>query len=157
MAGMPEPSSSPSLGFLLSDSARLMRRRFDQLARHLGMTRAQWQVLFHLARREGINQARLAELLDLEPITLCRQVDRMEEAGWVERRPDPNDRRARRLFMTEKARPMIAAMRGIADELYAEALAGMSADEVAELSRLLERVRANLAERRAETNDDAVA
>src|SRR3954463_13030008 len=95
-----------SLGFLISDTARLMRRRFDQKARHLGLTRAQWQVLAHLARNEGINQVGLAELLDVEPITLCRQIDRMEEGGWVVRRPDPGDRRARLLFMTEKARPV---------------------------------------------------
>ncbi|HEX6012301.1 MAG TPA: MarR family transcriptional regulator, partial [Geminicoccaceae bacterium] len=96
--------AAPTLGFLLSDAARLFRRRFDQKARPFGLTRAQWQVLARLARHEGINQAGLADLLDLEPITLCRQIDRMEEGGWVTRRPDPGDRRARLLFLTDKAR-----------------------------------------------------
>lgn len=135
-----------------------MRRRFDQKARHLGLTRAQWQVLAHLARNEGINQAGLADLLDLEPITVCRLVDRMEEGGWLERRPDPSDRRARRLFMTAKARPMIAALRELAEELYAEALVGLSAEQRGELVAMLDRIRANLADRRGEpTAVEAVA
>src|ERR1700722_9689780 len=93
-----------SFGFLLHDIARLMRKRFDQRARSLGLTRAQWQVLAHLARHEGINQAGLAEILEIEAITVGRLVDRMEEAGWVERRAHPSDRRARLLYMTAKAR-----------------------------------------------------
>src|SRR5207302_9486649 len=83
-----------SFGFLLHDIARLMRKRFDQRARNLNLTRAQWQVVAHLARHEGINQAGLAEIIEIEPITLGRLIDRMEEAGWVERRPNPSDRRA---------------------------------------------------------------
>ena len=138
--------AGPTLGFLLSDAARLFRRRFDQKARHLGLTRAQWQVLARLARHEGINQAGLADLLDLEPITLCRQIDRMEEGGWVTRRPDPGDRRARLLFLTDKARPMITRMRALAEEVYAEALAGLPREAQAQLISALEHVRANLAE-----------
>ena len=122
---MSDSAPAPSLGFLLSDAARLLRRRFDQKARHLGLTRAQWQVLAHLARNEGINQVGLAELLDVQPITLCLQIDRREEGGWVARRPDPGDRRARLLFMTEKARPVIVEMRALAEEIYAEALDGL--------------------------------
>jgi DNA-binding MarR family transcriptional regulator len=147
----------PTLGFLLSDAARLMRRRFDQKARHLGLTRAQWQVLAHLARNEGINQVGLAELLDVEPITLCRIADRMEEGGWLERRPDPGDRRARRLFMTAKARPMVAAMRALAEEIYEEALAGLPPARRSDLLATLDQVRANLAERRGEAAVDEVA
>jgi DNA-binding MarR family transcriptional regulator len=143
---MDEPALPISLGFLLSDSARLMRRHFDQRARGLGLTRAQWQVLAYLARHEGINQVGLADLLDLEPITLCRLVDRMEEGGWVTRRPDPGDRRARLLFMTEKAKPVIVQMRGLAEEIYAEAQAGMSEADKSQLICLLAHVRANLAE-----------
>ncbi|MFO1075354.1 MAG: MarR family transcriptional regulator [Geminicoccaceae bacterium] len=150
MPGMTMQPAAPSLGFLLNDSARLLRRRFDQKARHLGLTRAQWQVLAHLARHEGIRQVALADLLEIEPITLCRLVDRMEEGGWIERRADPDDRRARLLFMTAKAWPMIADMRALAEEIYAEALAGLSAEERAGLIRTLEHMRANLAELRAE-------
>jgi MarR family transcriptional regulator, transcriptional regulator for hemolysin len=136
-----------SLGFLINDTARLMRRRFDQRARHLGLTRAQWQVIAHLNRNEGINQAGLADLLDLEPITLCRTIDRMEEGGWVERRPDPKDRRARLLFLTERARPLLAEARGLAEEVYDEALAGLPAGTRAKLSEILTAMRANLAAR----------
>jgi MarR family transcriptional regulator for hemolysin len=138
-----------SLGFLISDTARLMRRRFDQRARHLGLTRAQWQVLAHLQRNEGINQIGLADLLDIEPITLCRTIDRMEEGGWVERRADPKDRRARLLFLTERARPFIAEMRALAEEIYAEALEGLPADTRQTLSEILTAMRTNLSARPA--------
>lgn len=140
----------PTLGFLIHDVARLMRRRFDQRARSLGLTRSQWQVLALLARNEGINQGGLADLLEIEPITLCRLLDRMEEGGWVERRPDPRDRRARLLFMTAKAHPMLAHMRGLADEIRAEALDGMTEAERAALTAGLERLRANLSDRPGE-------
>jgi MarR family transcriptional regulator, transcriptional regulator for hemolysin len=136
-----------SLGFLISDTARLLRRRFDQRARHLGLTRAQWQVLAHLHRNEGINQIGLADLLDVEAITLCRTIDRMEEGGWVERRPDPKDRRARLLFLTDRARPLIAKLRTLADELYEEALEGLPPHSRDALVEILVAMRANLAAR----------
>jgi MarR family transcriptional regulator, transcriptional regulator for hemolysin len=136
-----------SLGFLISDTARLLRRRFDQRARHLGLTRAQWQVLAHLHRNEGINQIGLADLLDIEAITLCRTIDRMEEGGWVERRPDPKDRRARLLFLTDRARPLIAKLRTLADELYEEALEGLPPRSRDALVEILVAMRANLAAR----------
>jgi MarR family transcriptional regulator, transcriptional regulator for hemolysin len=142
-------NSEQSIGFLISDTARLMRRRFDQRARHLGLTRAQWQVLAHLQRNEGINQIGLADLLDIEAITLCRTIDRMEEGGWVERRADPNDRRARLLFLTERARPFIADMRAIAEEIYAEALSGLPADTRQTLTEILTAMRTNLSARPA--------
>src|ERR1700730_6668327 len=93
-----------SFGFLVNDVARLFGRRFAHNGRRLGLTRAQCRTLGYLARNEGINQAGLADLLEIRPMTLVRQIDRMEEAGWIERRPDPADRRARRLVFTEKAR-----------------------------------------------------
>src|SRR5258706_7147782 len=92
-----------SFGFLLHDIARLMRKRFDQRARSLNLTRAQWQVLAHLARHEGINQAGLAEILEIEPITLRRLIDRIAESGSVERRTHPSDPRGRPLYLTAKA------------------------------------------------------
>jgi hypothetical protein len=78
-----------SFGFLVNDVARLFGRRFDHNGRRLGLTRAQCRTLGYLARNEGINQAGMAELLEIRPMTLVRQIDRMEEAGWIERRPDP--------------------------------------------------------------------
>jgi MarR family transcriptional regulator for hemolysin len=96
-----------SFGFLVNDVARLFGRRFTQNGKRLGLTRAQCRTIGYLARNEGINQAGLADLLEIRPMTLVRQIDRMEDAGWIERRPDPNDRRARRLYLTGKARPIL--------------------------------------------------
>ncbi|MCB1884912.1 MAG: MarR family transcriptional regulator [Geminicoccaceae bacterium] len=141
-------NDAPSLPFvfLLHDTARLLRRRFDHRARELGLTRAQWQALVILKRSEGINQAGLAELMEVEPITLCRLIDRMEEGGWVERRPDPHDRRARQLFMTEKAKPIVARMRVIAEAVQAEMLDGLDEAERAALEASLARLRTNLSD-----------
>ena len=136
-----------TFGFLLHDIARLMRKRFDQRARNLNLTRAQWQVLAHLARHEGINQAGLAEILEIEPITLGRLVDRMAESGWVERRPHPSDRRARQLYLTAQAEPVFARMRALADETREEALAGLSQDDRDRLTATLIDIRNNLSDR----------
>ena len=135
---------SDGFGFLLSDTSRLLRRRFDERARAFGATRTQWKALLGISRREGINQGALAELLEVEPITLCRLVDRMEESGLVERRRNPGDRRAWQLFLTDKAGPILSQMRIVADELTAQALDGLSADDVAAVSAALERIRDNL-------------
>lgn len=135
---------SDSIGFLISDVSRLLRRRFDERARALGATRTQWKALAHISRNEGLHQGGLAELLEVEPITLCRLVDRLEEAGMVERRRDPADRRAWRLFLTDKARPVLDRMRDIADELTEQTLAGVSPGQVAALTATLEHIRANL-------------
>src|SRR5579863_9225176 len=136
-----------SLGFLLHDIARLLRKKFDQRARALGLSRSQWQVLVHLSRHEGINQSGLAEILEIENITLARLIDRMEEAGWVERRPDRNDRRARLLFTTEKVAPVMEHVRAIAEELRNEALAGLPSGERERLLEMLVAVRGNLSDR----------
>ncbi|THD35765.1 MAG: MarR family transcriptional regulator [Sphingomonas sp.] len=135
---------SDSLGFLISDVSRLMRRRFDERARQLGATRAQWRTLTMLSRNEGINQGALAELLEVEPITLCRMIDRLEESGLVERRRDPGDRRAWQLFLTEKSTPMLADLRVTADELFEQVLIGMSESARDALSASLNLIRANL-------------
>jgi MarR family transcriptional regulator, transcriptional regulator for hemolysin len=136
-----------SFGFLLHDIARLMRKRFDQRARNLNLTRAQWQVLAHLARHEGINQAGLAEILEIEPITLGRLIDRMAESGWVERRPHPSDRRARQLYLTAQAEPVFERMRALGDETREEALAGLSQDDRERLTATLVEIRNNLSDR----------
>jgi DNA-binding MarR family transcriptional regulator len=146
-------ASDPSFGFLLHDIARLLRKKFDQRARSLGLSRAQWQVLVHLARHEGINQSGLAEILEIENITLGRLVDRMEEAGWVERRPDPRDRRARLLYTTEKVAPVMERMRALAEATRNEALAGLGAAERDALTATLLHVRGNLSERPGRNGD----
>lgn len=134
-------------GFLLHDIARLVRKRFDARVRGFGLTRAQWQVLAVLRRQEGVNQAGLADALDLEPITVGRLIDRMEEAGWVERRPDAADRRAHRLYITERARPMMVQLETIGDGVIDEAFSGLSQAERDGLLDLLVRIRGNLSER----------
>lgn len=135
---------SDGIGFLLGDTARLMRRRFDERARVLGITRPQWRVLLLLSRHEGLNQGALAEHLEVEPITLCRMIDRLAEAGHVERRRDPADRRAWNIYLTPSAHPMIEQLRRIADQLSAAALDGIDAAERDVLADLLARVRRNL-------------
>lgn len=133
-----------SIGFLISDVSRLMRRRFDERARALGATRTQWKALAHVSQNEGLHQGALAELLEVEPITLTRMVDRLESAGLVERRRDPTDRRAWQLFLTDKSHPVLARMHDVAGELTDTALAGVSADDLAHLTATLNLIRANL-------------
>jgi MarR family transcriptional regulator, transcriptional regulator for hemolysin len=136
-----------SFGFLVNDVARLFGRRFSQNGHRLGLTRAQCRTLARIARHEGINQAGLADLLEVRPMTLVRQIDRMEDAGWIERRPDPADRRARKLFLTDKARPILGRIRNVANETRDEALARLSPPERAQLVALLTRVHATLSAR----------
>ena len=134
-------------GFLIHDIARLGRKRFDARARALGLTRAHWQVLSALRRQEGVSQAGLAEMLDLEPITVGRTIDRMEEAGWVERRPDATDRRVHRLYIADRARPVMKQIEAISNVLLEESFGGLTPPERDLLIDLLVRVRGNLSER----------
>jgi DNA-binding MarR family transcriptional regulator len=136
-----------SFGFLVNDVARLFGRHFERNGHWLGMTRAQCRTLAYLARNEGVNQAGLADLLEIRPITLVRQIDRMEDAGWIERRADPADRRAHRLFLTEKARPILGGILAVAHETGEEAMAGLSRQEADSLVELLHRVHGNLSQR----------
>lgn len=133
-----------SFGFLVSDVARLLRRSFDRRLEPLGLTQAQWRALAHLWREPGMKQAELAERLEIQPITLTRLVDRMEAAGWVERRDDPNDRRASRLHCTEQALPLVEQMQDRVAETLAEALAGLSPAARRELVGALALVKENL-------------
>lgn len=139
-----------SFGFVLHETARLVSKRFDQRAKCLGLTRAQIQLMAYLVYHEGINQTGLADLLEIEPISLARLIDRMEQAGWVQRRPDPHDRRAWLLFVTEKAKPVFAKMVEIGQEVRQEALNGLSAEERDRIVELLLRVRGNLSDKGVE-------
>ena len=135
---------SDTFGFLLSDVARLLRRRFDERARAIGVTRAQWRTLTVLSRNEGANQGTLAELLEVEPITLCRMIDRLAEAGHVERRRDPGDRRAWNIYLTDRSRPLLDQLRSLGEQVVQSALAGLEPDACARLMLSLEHVRGNL-------------
>jgi MarR family transcriptional regulator for hemolysin len=140
--------SEPTLGFLLHDVARLLRKRFEQSARTsgLGLTRSQWQVLAHLAKNEGIQQGALADLLEIEPITLVRLLDKLQELGLVERRPHATDRRIWLLFLKPSARPVLDAMRSVGDLTRTEALAGVSDKDRDRLMQTLSTMRGNLLE-----------
>lgn len=136
-----------SFGYLVHDVARLFARRFNQRAMlFLGLTRSQCRILGYLARHEGINQAGLADLLEIKPMTLVRHIDRMEEDGWIERHPDPADRRARRLMLTQKARPLLARILDLSTEIRREAFADLTEEEGMRLVELLGRVHGSLAE-----------
>ena len=134
------------LGFLVHDSARLLRRRFEAKGAAFGLSAAQWRLLVRLVKEEGVAQARLAELLEIEPISVSRLLDRMEEGGWVERRQDASDRRVRMIFPTDKSRDAFAAIKSVAGEVYDVALAGLSADERQILVRALNTMIVNLSD-----------
>jgi MarR family transcriptional regulator, transcriptional regulator for hemolysin len=133
------------LPFELHETAHAMRRAFDRRAVSLGVTRAQWKVLFRLTRFPGLRQVELAEMLDVEPISLSRIVDRLEEAGLVERVPDPADRRAWRLQVTAKAEPLVAKLKALGLQLVDEAFEGIEREELERVRGVLARVRENLA------------
>ncbi len=133
-----------NLGLLMHDVSRLLRRQLDQRAQAIGLTSAQWRVLAYLARCEGSNQASLADFMDMEPITLSRQLDRMEAAGMTERHPDPTDRRAHRLYLTEPGRELITGFRTISAEVMRGAVEGISEAEIEKMTELLMRMRSNL-------------
>lgn len=133
-----------NIGTMLAQVARLMRRSFDERAREIGVTRPQWQVLSLLIRNEGINQGKLADILEVEPITLGRMIDRLQEADLVERRSDPADRRAWRLFITIKGNALFDLLRPCANETFDIALEGIAEAERDQLMDVLLRMRSNL-------------
>jgi MarR family transcriptional regulator for hemolysin len=130
-----------TLPFEIAETAHALRKAFDRRAVGLGVTRAQWKVLFRLTRQPGLRQIELADMLDIEPITLSRIVDRLEEGGLVERRPDPADRRAWRLHVTARAQPLVAKLRTIADAMIAEAFEGIDPKDIDITRRVLARAR----------------
>ncbi|MGB7259851.1 MAG: MarR family winged helix-turn-helix transcriptional regulator [Pseudolabrys sp.] len=126
------------------DVARLMRTYADQKARHYGMTRAQWGVLVRLDRSEGLKQAELAEILDLQPITLTRLLDRLSANGLIERRPDPNDRRANRLYLTPAARPLLDRLATLGSDMMETVLEGLTPKSVERMLTEFGTVKENL-------------
>ena len=143
------------LAWEIGETSRMMRRYYDRRASALGVTTAQWRLLLRLSREPGLKQVELAERMDVEPITACRIVDRLEEAGLVERQRDPDDRRAWRLVLTAKAEPILNRLRALAEEMSGEAFAGMSGEEVEAMRGKLARIRENVC--RAEAAQKGVA
>ncbi len=134
------------LGFLIHDSARLLRKRFETKGSSYGLSAAQWRLMVRLVKEEGVAQARLAELLEIEPISVSRLLDRMEEGGWIERRQGAADRRVRMIFPTDKSREAFAAIKSVAGEVYDLALAGLSAEEKQTLVKALNTMITNLSD-----------
>lgn len=143
---------SEPISFLMADGSRLFRRAFDAEARSIGITGQQWRVLATLARQPGCKQGQVAEMIEVEPITLSRMIDRLQESGMVERRADPADRRAWCLHLTDQAIPLVEDMRAIANRLLDIALDGFSPDEMTRFADFIDRFRSNLVPRQTEND-----
>ena len=138
------PMADGHLGFLLADVSRLARREFDRRVRPLGLTRAQWLFLFQLGRRPGVTQSELAEHLGMEKISVSRQADRLQRAGWIERRDHHADRRAYHLFLTPRATRIVDKLDHLATGLRADYLRGVPPARRSALVADLARIKANL-------------
>jgi MarR family transcriptional regulator for hemolysin len=124
---MPNIPVTREIGVNIMDVARMLRTYADHRARQFGISRAQWVVLMRLDRSEGLKQSELAEILDLQPISLTRLLDRLADNGLIERRPDPNDRRANQLYLTPAARPLLEQLVELGRDLMDDVLAGLNA------------------------------
>ena len=132
------------LAWEIGETYRAMRRYYDRRASSLGVTTAQWRVLAWLGHEPGMKQVELAERLDVEPITAGRIIDRLQESGLVERRPDPVDRRVWRLVLTDKAGPIVARLTDLADEMSDDAFADFDIEELEAMRARLARMRDNI-------------
>ena len=133
-----------SFGYLLNDVTLLFRKHFDRRAVRFGLTRAQWRAIKMLHHREDLRQNELAEFLEMEPIAVGRVIDRLQAAGFVERRPDPKDRRAWRLYVTDQARVIVGDMEIIARGLRKDATRGIGHDELQQALAVISRIKDNL-------------
>jgi MarR family transcriptional regulator for hemolysin len=132
------------IAFNISDVARMLRTYADQRAGEFGMTRAQWAVLARVERFEGLKQGELADTLDLQPITLTRLIDRLCDSGLIERRSDPDDRRAKRLFLTPAARPVLDGLARLGKDMMTTVLAGIEPVAIGQLLDNLLTLKTNL-------------
>lgn len=138
------PNVKREILFQLTDVARSMRTYIDQRAGQHGTTRSQWAVLVRLDRQEGMTQAEMAEVLEIQPISLVRLIDRLCDQRLVERRPHPHDRRANRLYLTDKGRAMIVQLAPLAREIAGEVLDSLTEAEIADLLLKLLRIKENI-------------
>jgi DNA-binding MarR family transcriptional regulator len=143
-AQKPAADRDLKIGFLIHDVSRLRRNTFDHFMKPLGITRSQWWVIAHLSRKDGMMQTELATLLDIGKVTLGGLVDRLDEAGWIERRQDASDRRAKRVYLTAKSLDVLREMRAVERMLNRSVLKGLNNEERDTLVELLGRVKANL-------------
>jgi MarR family transcriptional regulator for hemolysin len=141
---MPAQPSNREIGFTIMDVARLLKTYADQRARQFGISRAQWAVLVRINRTEGLKQSELAELLDLQPISLTRLLDRLADNGLIERRADPNDRRANRLYLKPAAKPLLGRLSELSADMMETVLEGLDAKSVDRMLKELVMLKNNL-------------
>ena len=141
---MPPRSLNREFAFILNDVSRMLRTYADQKGAQFGITRARWVVLARLDRFEGLKQSELAEMMDLQPISLTRLLDRLCESGLIERRPDPTDRRAKRLFLTAAARTLLEQLSELGEKMMATTLAGIDRESVEQMVGQLAIAKENL-------------
>lgn len=141
-----EEDFDSNIGFLVHDVARLMRTMYDRRMAPLGLTRSQWWVLNHLYFHEGISQTEFASLLDIEKATVGRLLDRLEAKGWVSRQNDPQDKRTKRVYLTDQVQPTLQIMRDMAAVTRDEAVRSLTKTERKQLRNMLKRMRDDLSE-----------
>ncbi len=141
---MPPHPIKREFAFTIMDVARLLKTYADQRARQFGISRAQWAVLIRIDRSEGLKQTELADMLDLQPITLTRLLDRLAENGLIERRSDPNDRRANRLYLMPAAKPLLDRLSDLGADMMEIVLDGLSATSIERMLKELSAVKDNL-------------
>src|ERR1700743_2961854 len=141
--------------FVLGEVQRLMRAYADRQAARFGITRAQWAVLAKVERFEGMKQSELAEQMEMQPITLTRLIDRLCDAGWIERRSDDSDRRVNRLYLRKAGRTLLGKMNGLKSEITATALDGISPSDAQRLLTQLEAIKENVRNAIADAEEDA--
>ena len=144
-----------TFGFLVSDVTRMLRENFRMTTPELGLTLAQARVLVHLSRNEGISQVALSAILEIQPITLLRQIDRLEKAGLIERRAHPSDRRAQQLYLMPRSQPLLKKIFEKGAERQDQVMAGLSDAERAQLMASLQRIKANLSQMAAPPDQEA--
>ncbi len=152
---MPRDPVDANLLFTLGELARLVRAYADRQAARYGITRAQWAVLAKVERFEGMKQTELAEQMEMQPITLTRLVDRLCDAGWIERRDDETDRRVNRLYLRKAARPLLGKLSGLRSEITETAIEGISSADAQRLLTQLETVKENVRNAIADAEQDA--
>jgi len=141
---MPPQPIKREFGFTIMDVARLLKTYADQRARQFGISRAQWAVLARIDRNEGLKQTELADMLDLQPITLTRLLDRLAANGLIERRADPNDRRANRLYLKPAAKPLLDRLSDLGADMMEAVLHGVSPTSIERMLKELGAVKNNL-------------
>jgi len=142
--GMIDESDERQFGWLTTDVARMMRTVFDRRVKALGLTRPQWLALVRLQRRPGASQSELADMMEIEKAPAGKIVDRMEEKGWVVRRPDPSDRRINRIHLTDRGERVYALIQPISQSTVVDALVDLSPAERERITALMARVKARL-------------